>query len=113
MRRIILLAVLIIGYYHSSFAQTGHQLKIDTTSKKFSFRYDKKALFRKDSLELDRKLYDSKKNKNQGISRDSGVAIINRKNKVDKFSVKPQGNFPMPVYKPDTVIKHKLLIKKE
>jgi hypothetical protein len=113
MKRLILLIVLIIGYYLSAFAQTGHQFKIDTTFKKFSFRYDKRAPFLRDSIELNRQLYDLKKYKNQGLKPNSSQANIKQQNKADRFCVKPKGNFPMPIYKPDSTVKYHLLIKKE
>ena len=122
MRKISLLTVLIIGYYLPAFSQLNSRLQIDPTVKNYSFNNDTKTFRHIDSIDfmgllnnhgsdkifLHPKLAD----KNLTFGRDP-FGITETFKSVDNMPcLKPQGYFPMPIYKPDSTVSYTLLIKK-
>ena len=122
MRKILLLTVLIIGYYLPTFSQFNSRLKFDPTFKNFSFSNGAKTFSHFDSIDFkgllnkpenDKNFYFPKlADKNMTFGRDS-VGIFETQKTFDNMPcLKPQGFFPMPIYKPDSTVRYTMLIKK-
>ena len=122
MRKILLLTVLIIGYYLPAFSQFKSRLQIDSTFKNFSFNNSKKTFLHIDSIDFkglvnnyrnDKNfLYTKLADKNMTFGRESVEIFETPKSFGNMPCLKPQGLFPMPVYKPDSTVRYTLLIKK-
>jgi hypothetical protein len=122
MRKILLLTVLIIGYYLPTFSQFNSRFKFDSTFNNFSFSNSTKTFRHVDSIDFKGLLNKSTNDngflfpklvdKNMTFGRDS-VGIFNTQKTFDNMPcLKPQGFFPMPIYKPDSTVRYTLLIKK-
>ena len=122
MRKILLLTVLIIGYYLPTFSQFNNRLKFDPAVKDFSFSNSTKTFIHVDSIDFkgflnnhanDKDfLFPELADKNMTFSRDS-IGIFEPQKSFDNMPcLKPQGFFPMPIYKPDSTVRYTLLIKK-
>jgi hypothetical protein len=122
MRKILLLTVLIIGYFLPTFSQFNSQLKSDTIFKNFSFNSSTKTFRLIDSIDFKRVLnnpansndflFPKLTDKNMTFGRDS-IGIFEPQMSFDNMPCqKPQGFYPMPMYKPDSTVKYTLLIKK-
>ena len=122
MRKILFLAFIVIGFNLPLFSQSDRPIQIDTTAVKFAFDNSMKTFKHGESIDLNRRLV------NPGISNNfqsfklmkKGVAIGQLSNLRIKVScsfdnmpcLKPQGRFPMPIYKSDSTVNYTLLIKK-
>ena len=127
MRKILLLTVLIVGYYKSTFSQLdnrpqNNRLQIDTTFSNLSLKNNLKTpnlVISYDSLWLFNNSRNNKKiicpkltDKNLQLGQDP-IANFKMPAKFDNMPcVKPQGYFPMPIVKPDSTVRYSLLIKK-
>lgn len=122
MRKILLLTVLIIGYYLPTFSQSNSLLQIDTTSVKFGFFNNTKTLGHFDPIDFKQLLNNPEHHKyllNPKFT-DKDVhfgQLSNGKIKAPQSfdnmpCLYPQGSFPMPIYKPDSTVRYTLLIKK-
>jgi hypothetical protein len=122
MRKILLLTVLIIGYYLPSFSQFNSRIKFDPTFKNFSFGNVIKTFKHVDSIDIKGLINMSANNKdllfpkladkNLTFGRDS-IGIFGTQKSFDNMPcLKPQGFFPMPIYKPDSTVRYTLLIMK-
>lgn len=122
MRKILLLTVLIIGYYLPTFSQFNSRLKFDSTFKNFSFSNSAKTFRHFDSIDFkgllskptnDKEfLFPKLADKNLTFGRES-IGIFETQKSFDNMPCfKPQGFFPMPIYKPDSTVKYTLLIIK-
>lgn len=116
------MTVLIIGYYLPSFSQFNSRLKFDTTFKNFSFGNKTKTFGHIDSIDFKELLSTSTNDKaflfpkladkDLTFNRDS-IEIFETQKYFDNMPcLKPQGFFPMPIYKPDSTVKYTLLIMK-
>ncbi len=122
MRKILLLTVLIIGNYLPTFSQLKSRLQIDPTFKNFSFNNSTKTFRQLDSIDFKRLLnnpandkdlrYPGLADKNMTFGRNSVGIIETPKSFENMPCLKPQGFFPMPIYKPDSTVRYTLLIKK-
>ena len=127
MRKILLLTVLIIGYYLPTFSQFDNQpqnnrLLIDTTFSNLSLKnnlktpnlvisFDSNWLFN-NSRNNKKLIYPKLTDKNSKSGQDP-IAIFKMPPTFDNMPcVKPQGFFPMPIVKPDSTVRCTLLIKK-
>ncbi len=118
MRKILLLAVLIAGYYLTTYSQVIGRLQIDTTFKKFTFKNDTTGFLHLPSVDMNGQLFSPKNGpkfgdkKNLAFGRNQ-IRHIKIPNSMDNMPcLKPQGFFPMPICKPDSTINFTLLIKK-
>jgi len=127
MRKIILLTVLIVGYYLPTFSQLdnrpqNNRLLIDTTFSNLSLKNNFKTpnlVISYDSLWLFNNSGNNKilicpklTDKNLELGQDP-IAIFEMPATFDNMPcVKPQGYFPMPIVKPDSSVRYSLLIKK-
>ena len=122
MRKILLLAVLIIGYCLPTFSQSNSQLQIDTTAVKFGFYNSTKTPGHFDTIDFKQLLNNPEHHK---YLLDPKLAdkdvhfgqLSNGKIKAPQSSdnmpcLYPQGSFPMPIYKPDSTVRYTMLIKK-
>jgi hypothetical protein len=127
MRKILLLTVLIVGYYMPTFSQPdnrpqNNRLQIDTTFSNLSLKnnlktpdlvisFDSNWLFNnyRNTKNL---IYPEFTDKNLKLVHDP-IAIFNMPPTIDNMPcAKPQGFFPMPIVKPDSTVRYSLLIKK-
>ena len=122
MRKILLLTVLIIGYYLPSFSQFNSRLKFDSTFKNFSFGNSTKTFRHVDSFDFKGLLnkpandkyflFPKQADKNLTFGRDP-IGIFETQKSFDNMPcLKPQGFFPMPIIKPDSTVRYTLLIMK-
>jgi len=127
MRTLFLLTVLISGYYLPAFSQSNSRLQSnglqsDSMLRSFSYNNNFKDLHSDKSngfkLPLDNSFsgknfhYPKSGDKNLFFQKDT-IVIFKQPQSVDRMScLKPQGFFPMPIYKPDSTVKYTLLIKK-
>ena len=122
MRKLLLLTILIIGYYLPSFSQFNSRLKFDSTFKIFSFGNGIKTFRHVDSIDIkgllnkpanDKDfLFPKQADKILTFGRDS-IGIFETQKSFDNMPcLKPQGFFPMPIYKPDSTVRYTLLIMK-
>jgi hypothetical protein len=122
MRKILLLIVLIIGYYLPTFSQVNSRLNFDSTFKNFSFSNSTKTFRHIDSIDFKEFLnnpandkdflFPKLTDKNMTFGRDS-IGIFEPQKSFDNMPcLKPQGFFPMPIVKPDSTVRYTLLIKK-
>jgi hypothetical protein len=127
MRKILLMTVLIVGYYLPTFSQLDYRpqnnrLLIDTTFSNLSLKnnlktpnlvisFDSNWLF--NNTRNNKKLiYPKLTDKNSKLVQDP-ITIFNMPQTFDNMPcVKPQGYFPMPIVEPDTTVRYTLLIKK-
>lgn len=127
MRKILLLTILIIGYNLPTFSQFDSQLQnnrfqIDTTFKSLSLNNGTKSFRLSDSMNSKKMFNDTLRNKRFLPLKltDKNVSFGQNLNEIVKTPqtfdnmpcLKPEGYFPMPVYKPDSTVKYTLLIKK-
>jgi hypothetical protein len=122
MRKIVLLTFLIIGYYLPTFSQFNSRLKFDSTFKYFSFGNSTKTFRHVDSIDFEGLLHKPTNNKdflfpkladkNLTFVRDSVGFFETQKSFSNMPCLKPQGYFPMPIYKPDSTVRYTMLIKK-
>lgn len=127
MRKILLLTVLIIGYYLPTFSQPGNQLqnnrllpvtpfsdlslKNNVKSPELVISYDTNWIFNH-SRNNNKTIYPGLTGKNQRAVQDP-MAIFQKPPASDNMPCAvPQGYFPMPVAKPDSTVRYSLLIKK-
>ena len=127
MRKILLLTVLIVGYYLPTFSQLDYRpqnnlLQIDTTFSNLSLKnnfktpnlvisYDSNWLFNT-SRNNKKLMYPKLTDKNSKSVQDP-IAIFQKPPTFDNMPcVVPQGYFPMLIVKPDSTIRYSLLIKK-
>ncbi len=121
MRKILLLAVLIIGYCLPTFSQSNSQLQIDTTTVKFGFLNSTKTLGHFDSIDFKQLLNNPEHHKYllspKLVYKDVHFGQlsngkINVPHSIDNMPcLYPQGSFPMPICKPDSTKRYSLLIK--
>lgn len=117
MRTALLTFVLITGYILTVFAQAPSSLLPDDSFRKFKIGQHGNALF-KDSLNKGKlNVPFSTKNLHFYNPKDKELRIgrpADENLMVDKGMpiFKPEGSFPMPVYKPDSTIRFTLQIKK-
>ena len=123
MRKILLLAVLITGYYLTTFSQVMGQLQIDTTFKKFTFKNNATGFLHLPSVDINGQLISPKNgmnflypkfgdNKNLAFGRKQIMHVILPSSMDNMPCLKPQGFFPMPICKPDSTVHYTLLMKK-
>ena len=123
MRKILLLAVLIAGYYLTTFSQVMGQLQIDTTFKNFTFKNNTTGLLHFPSVDINGQLFSPKNGmnflypkfgdkKNLAFGRKQIMHVILPNSMDNMRCLKPQGFFPMPICKPDSTVNYTLLIKK-
>ncbi len=122
LRKIFLLAVLIVGYHLTTFSQSMSQNQPDAANLKFGFNNSPKTLQLPDSIDFKRFLNypPGHKFKLEPRSDDKDLhfgQLLNAKlqtpRAIDNMPcINPQGSFPTPVYKPDSAEKYTLLIKK-
>ena len=127
MRKILLLTVLVFGYYLPTFSQLdnrpqNNRLLIDTTFSNLSLKnnlktpklvnpFDSSWLFN-NSKNNKKLIYPTLTDKDSKLVQDP-IAIFQKPQMFDNMPcVKPQGHFPMPIVKPDSTIRYSLLIKK-
>jgi len=127
MRKILLLTVLIVGYYLPTFSQfynrpQNYRLPIDTTYSNLSLKnnlktpklvnpFDSSWLFN-NSRNNKKLIYPGLTDKNSKLVQDP-ITIFQKPQMFDNMPcVVPQGNFPMPIVEPDTTVRYTLLIKK-
>lgn len=122
MRKILLLTVLMVGYFLQAFSQTISLHKIDTTLVRFPFLTSTKTHLHLDSLDINQLLKKPEPQKyllNPKLA-DKDIRIGHLSNGKIKHTpsmdnmpcLDPQGSFPMPIFKPDTTVSYTLLIKK-
>lgn len=127
MRKILLLTILIIGYNLPTFSQFDSRLQnnrfqIDTTFKTLSLNNGTKSFRLSDSMDIKKMFNDTLRDKRFLPLKltDKNVSFGQNLNEIVKTPqtfdnmpcLKPEGYFPMPVYKPDSTVKYTLLIKK-
>ena len=127
MRKILLLTVLIVGYYLPAFSQLynrqqNYRLQIDTTFSNLSLKNNLKTPDLVNPFDTNWFFNNSTYNKKlmypglPGLNPKSGqdlTAIFQMPSTFDNVPcVVPQGYFPMPIVEPDTTIRYTLLIKK-
>ncbi len=122
MRKIFLIMVLIVGYYLPTFSQSERLLQIDTTVVKFGFPNNGKMHLHLDTLAINQLFKTPEKHKYlldpNSADKDirfgqlSNVRIKALQSQDNMPCLYPEGNFPMPIYKPDSTIRYTLLIKK-
>lgn len=127
MRKILLLTVLIVGYYLPTFSQLdnrpqNNRLRIDTTFSNLSLKnnlktpnlvisFDSNWLFN-NSRNNKKFIYPKLTDKNSKLVQDP-IEIFQMPQTFDNMPcVKPQGFFPMLIVKPDSTVRYSLLIKK-
>jgi hypothetical protein len=121
MKKFILTTGLICGFMISAFSQLNGKLKIDTTFRQLSV-YDyqkpfnigmtkdyKNQLFGSPDNNL---LFRQFSNKRLTLSQDPFWKIAKTQSYDNMPCVKPQGFFPMRVYKPDSTVKYSMRIEK-
>jgi len=127
MRKILLLTVLIFGYYLPTFSQLdnrpqNNRLLIDTTFSNLSLKNNLKTpklvisidsnLLFNNSSNNKKLIYPGLTDKNSKLVQDP-IAIFQKPQMFDNMPcVVPHGYFPMPVVEPDTTVRYTLLIKK-
>ena len=121
MRKILLLTVLLVGYYLPAFSQTNSLLKIDTTSVRFPFLNSTKMHLHLDCLDINQLLGKPEHqkyllvpklaDKDIRFCQLSNGKIISTSSLDNMPCLYPQGSFPMPIFKPDTTVNY-FLIKK-
>ena len=127
MRKILLLTILIVGFYLPTYAQfdcrlQNNRLQIDTTFKSLSLKSNLKtpSLFENkdlgwsfnDPIHNRKYLYPRLSDKKIKIAQDL-FAINKTMTTFDNMPcVKPQGFFPMPIFVPDSTVRYTLLIKR-
>ena len=127
MRNILLFTVLIIGYNLPAFSQSNsrlqnNRLQFDSTVRNFSFNNNLKNFSSDKSNDFkwplnnffsDKSLLYTKFDDMNLIFRQDTIGIIKQPQSFDNMPcLKPQGFFPMPIYKPDSTVSYTLLIKK-
>ena len=122
MSKILLFAVLIIGYHLPTFSQPKNQLQIDSTVVKFGFNNNPKTLRHADSIDfkqflnnppIHKYLLDPKlANKDVHFGQLSNAKIQTPHPCDNMPIIHPQGSFAMRIYKPDSTVNYTLLIKK-
>lgn len=127
MRKILLLTVLIVGYYLPTFSQLynrpqNNRLQIDTTFSNLSLKNNLKTPNLVISIDSNW-LFNNSRNykklicpnltyKNSKLVQDP-IAIFQKPQMFDSMPcVVPHGYFPMPIVEPDTTVRYTLLIKK-
>jgi len=122
MKKLMLLTIFIYLFIAPAFSQIKGHFKIDTTFKDCSsFSYQKPLSFG-DSINFDFPLKELQNNKrfsfpeysgkNLAIGPDLMGSIVESQSYDRMPCYIPKGNFPMMVLKPDSTIKHTLLIKR-
>ena len=127
MRKILLLTTLIIGYSLPTFSQFDNRLQnsrfqIDTTVKPLSSNNGITSFGLSDSMDIKKMFNDTLKDKrdlplkltdkNLSFGQDMREIIQTPQAFDNMPCLKPKGDFPMPVYKPDSTVKYTLLIKR-
>ncbi len=127
MRKILLLTILIIGYNLPTFSQFDSRLQndrfqIDTSFKTLSLNNGTKSFRLSDSLDIKKMFNDTLRDKrflplkltDKNVSFGQNLKeIVKTPQSIDNMPcLKPEGYFPMSVYKPDSTVKYTLLIKK-
>jgi len=127
MRNIFLLTVLFVGYNLTAFSQSNSRLQSsgpqsDSMLRSFSYNNNLKDLRSDKSNDFKLPLNNSFSGKNFHYPKFGDKNLYFHKNPVEIFMqpqsldhmpcLKPQGFFPMPIYKPDSTIKYTLLNKK-
>ena len=122
MRKLLLLTVLIIGYYLPAFSQSNSQFQIDTTTVKFGIPNNTKISGHFDTIDFKQFLNNTERHIYKLDLKLAGKDVhfgqlsngkISAPHSFDNMPcLYPQGSFPMPVYKPDSTVKYSLLIKK-
>ena len=122
MSKILLFAILIIGYHLPTFSQPKSQLQIDSTVTKFGFNNSPKTLRHADSIDFKQFLNNTPIHKYQLDPKlaEKGVhfgqlynAQIQTSHSCDNMPIfHPQGSFTMRIYKPDSTVNYTMLIKK-
>ena len=127
MRKILLLAVLIAGYYLPVFSQPGnrpqhYRLQTDTTLNYLALKnnlptpklvnpFDTRWFF--NNYRNDKKLFHPGLTDLNSKPGQHPIANVNKPSTFDNMPcVVPQGYFPMPMAEPDTTVRYTLLIKK-
>ena len=127
MRKILLLTVLIVGYYLPTFSQLdsrlqNNRLQIDTTFSNLLLKnniktpnLDNSIAFKwlfNNSLNNKKLIYPKMADKNLKLGQ-APIAIIKTQPTFDNMPcVKLPGIFPMTIVKPDSTVRYTLLIKK-
>jgi hypothetical protein len=122
MRKILLLTVLIIGYYLPTFSQLKSKLQSDTRLKNFSFNYtntfrhidfnDFNGLLNGHNVERDFLIPNKLTYKNLHSGQNASGIVKTPQPFYNMPCLKPNGFFSMPIYKPDSSINYTLLIKR-
>jgi hypothetical protein len=122
MRKFILLAVFMIGYLPPMFSQTINQIQSDTDSVKFGFNNSAKRLKHDDSIDFRQFLYNPPIHKYQLDPKSADKDLhfgqlenvdIEIPSSYDNMPViRPQGSYPLSIYKPDSTLNYTLMIKK-
>lgn len=127
MRKRLLLTILIIGYNFPTFSQFDSRLQnnrfqIDTTFKTLSLNNGTKSFNLSDSMNSKKMFNDTLRDKRflpleltdkkLSFGQDLNKIIQTPQTTDNMPCLKPEGYFPMPVYKPDSTVKYTLLIKK-
>lgn len=120
MKKILSLIILMTGVYLSSFSQSKHSLQTESfnhfspTMDMERFRLGDTSLKGSLSNTLNGKnfLYSKFPEKYRSFSQNQMGSLSNAQFFGNMPCLKPQGNFPMPVYKPDSTLRFSLLIKK-
>jgi hypothetical protein len=122
MKKILLLTILILGYYLTAFSQSKDQLKIDTTLVKFGFPNSTTTFGHINTIDYKQFLDNPEHHKFLPDTKLAGREVyfghlsnsrINAPHSFDNMPcLYPQGSFTMPVYRPDSAVNYTLLIKK-
>lgn len=122
MKKILLMTVLVIGYYLPTFSQLKSKLQFDTRLKNFSFNdtntfghidfNDFNGLLNGHKDERDFLFPNKLAYKNLHFGQNSSGIVKTPQPLANMPCIKPNGLFPMPIYKPDSSINYTLLIKK-
>jgi hypothetical protein len=121
MKRVILFSVLISGCILPAFSQINTSLKIGTTDKNLSFYNYQKPCSLLNSIDFKSQSNSGLDDGNYLLDRFSDKKQILGKDALEPFEkpqsfanmpcVKPEGNFPMRICKPDSTVRYSLLIK--
>jgi len=126
MRKVLLLTVLIFGYYLPAFSQhyllQNYRLQRDAPFSNLSLKNNLKTPDLLNCTDFKWSFNKSRNNKKliypnltdiNSKSVQDPIAIIKAQPTFDNMPcVKPQGYFPMPIVEPDTTVRYTLLIKK-
>lgn len=122
MRKLLVVVVMIIGFGLTTFAQSGGLLPTDTTKVKIGFSNNLKLHWQSDSLNYAKilnhpviagTLPDFKAaDKRIFLGRPATIDVKVPHSYDNMPCLNPQGNFSIPVVRPDSSMKYTLLIKK-